>query len=140
MLFRSMLLTPEYGPRQRFSFLLTTAELPETETILPDEKLCTHCGKCAEACPMCALKKEGEVYLRDEKKCRWARFLGMVPQSGIASIGWEIQKGEFTGNDEEALKRKDPLQLKGYKYANQIDTVVERCMQACPAGRKGEKK
>ena len=24
-----MLLTPEYGPRQRFSFLLTTAELPE---------------------------------------------------------------------------------------------------------------
>ena len=135
-----MLLTPEYGPRQRFSFLLTTAELPETENILPDEKLCTHCGKCAEACPMCALKKEGEVYLRDEKKCRWARFLGMVPESGIASIGWEIQKGEFTGNDEEALKRKDPLQLKGYKYANQIDTVVERCMQACPAGRKGEKK
>ena len=31
------------------------------------------------------------------------------------------------------------LQLKGYKYANQIDTVVERCMQVCPVGKKGEK-
>ena len=133
-----MLLTPEYGPRQRFSFLLTTAELPETENVLQGEKLCDHCGKCAEMCPMCALKNEGEVYPRDEKKCRWERFLGMVPESGITSIGWKIGKGEFTENDEEALSRKDPLQLKGYKYANQVDTVVERCMQACPIGRKGK--
>ena len=134
-----MLLTPEYGPRQRFSFLLTTAELPETPDQTGGKKLCDHCSKCAEACPMCALKPEGEVYPRDEKKCRWERFLGMVPESGISCVGWDIKPGDYNVSDEEALLRKDPLQLKGYKYANQIDTVVERCMQVCPVGKKGEK-
>lgn len=134
-----LLLTPEFGPRQRFSFLLTTAELPETlPTLQEGEHLCTHCGKCVEACPMCALKKEGKVYARDEKKCRWSRTLGMEPSAGVSSVGWTITPGAFTENDEEALRRKDPLQLKGYKYANQIDTVVERCLQACPVGKKGE--
>ena len=134
-----MLITPEFGPRQRFSFLLTTAELPETPDQTGGKKLCSHCKKCAEACPMCALTPQGDVYARDEKKCRWERTLGMVPESGVSCVGWDIKPGEFTENDEEALSRKDPLQLKGYKYANQIDTVVERCMQVCPAGRKDTK-
>ena len=134
-----MLLTPEFGPRQRFSFLLTTAELPETPDQTGGKKLCDHCSKCAEACPMCALTPKGEVYPRDENKCRWERFLGMVPESGISCVGWDIKPGDYNVSDEEALLRKDPLQLKGYKYANQIDTVVERCMQVCPVGKKGEK-
>ena len=134
-----MLITPEFGPRQRFSFLLTTAELPETPDQTGGEKLCSNCKKCAEACPMCALTPQGDVYPRDEKKCRWERTLGMVPESGVSCVGWDIKPGEFTENDEEALSRKDPLQLKGYKYANQIDTVVERCMQVCPVGRKDTK-
>ena len=134
-----MLITPEFGPRQRFSFLLTTAELPETPDQTGGKKLCSNCKKCAEACPMCALTPQGDVYPRDEKKCRWERTLGMVPESGVSCVGWDIKPGEFTENDEEALSRKDPLQLKGYKYANQIDTVVERCMQVCPVGRKETK-
>lgn len=134
-----MLLTPEFGPRQRFSFLLTTAELEETPAYSAEE-LCTKCGKCADACPMNALAKTSMPYPRDEKKCRWERMLGMVPESGISCIGWQVESGEFTENEEESLKRKDPLQLKGYQYANQIDTVVERCLQVCPAGKKnGEK-
>ncbi len=130
-----MLLTPEFGPRQRYSFLLTTAELEETPAYAGPE-LCTHCGKCAEACPMHALSKSASPYPRDEKKCRWERTLGMVPESGISCAGWTVKPGPFTENDSEALARKDPLQLKGYKYPNQVDTVVERCLQACPAGKK----
>ena len=130
-----MLLTEENGPRQRFTFLLTTAELPESN-VYEGKDLCLHCGKCAEACPMCALKKEGNIFERDEKKCRWARHLGMVPESGVSSVGWTIKEGPYTEDDAEALSRKDPLQLKGYNYANQIDTVVERCLQACPVGKK----
>ncbi len=130
-----MLLTPEFGPRQRFSFLLTTAELEETEPYMDEESLCIHCGKCADACPMQALSKTAFPYARDEKKCRWERSLGMVPESGIACAGWNIAAGEYTDNDEEALKRKDPLQLKGYNYPNQVDTVIESCLQACPCGK-----
>ncbi len=129
-----MLLTPEYGPRQRYSFLLTTAELVETPAY-SGASLCTNCGKCADACPMNALCKGSFPYSRDEKKCRWERTLGMVPVSGITCAGWTIKSGPFTEDDEEALARKDPLQLKGYKYANQVDTVIEGCLQACPCGK-----
>ncbi len=129
-----LLLTPEFGPRQRFSFLLTTAVLEES---LPysGPSLCTHCGKCAQACPMQALSTTAFPYARDERKCRWSRTLGMVPESGISCAGWNVQPGEITDDIEEAQSRKDPLQLKGYKYPNQVDTVVERCLQACPVGK-----
>jgi hypothetical protein len=64
----------------------------------------------------------------------------MVPETGISAIGWDIKEGpvpsELTPESvAEANSRKDPLQLKGYKYPNQIDTVVERCLQACPVGK-----
>ncbi len=127
-----MLLTPEFGPRQRYSFLLTTADLPETFAYA-GEPLCRRCGRCAHACPLGALTISGEtIYPRDESKCRWERTLGMVPESGISHAGWTVQEGDFTFDDAEALRRKDPLQLKGYQYANQVDTVIERCLQACP--------
>ena len=136
-----MLLTPEFGPRQRFSFVLTTAELPATASSCSGQRLCTNCGKCMEACPQKALKKGSFPYERDETSCRWSRSLGMVPETGIRCAGWTVAPGEMPEHlDEhtiaEALQRKDPLQLKGYNYANQVDTVVERCLQACPVGKK----
>ena len=132
----------EFGPRMRFSFLVTTAELKPTA---PDTaEHCLHCGACAKACPLNALGEKGAdgVRSRDEVKCRWSRQLGMVPETGISAIGWDVKAGpipkELTPEAiAEANSRKDPLQLKGYKYPNQIDTVVERCLQACPVGKRG---
>lgn len=55
------LLTDDYGPLQRYCFVLTDAELPET----PEFKahICDNCGECIKACPGKAI--------HDKKKEPW---------------------------------------------------------------------
>jgi len=48
--FSGEILTPQYGPRQRFQLILTDAEL--TPTPLLDKPVCDRCGLCAKACPL----------------------------------------------------------------------------------------
>jgi ferredoxin len=50
------LLSPEYGPRQRFALLLTDAELAPDP--VADGKICDHCGACVLACPLQAINIE----------------------------------------------------------------------------------
>lgn len=53
------LLSPEYGPFIRYSFILTDAEIEETE---PNEyNLCDGCGECIKACPGKAIDEEGKL-------------------------------------------------------------------------------
>ena len=64
----NMLLTPEFGPRVRFTSILTTAEI-EPDPLL-EKPLCIRCQRCVEACPVHALN--GEEYpagLTDKKTC-----------------------------------------------------------------------
>ena len=53
----NMLLTPQYGPRVRFTSILTTAEFP-TDWVL-EEPLCTRCQRCVKVCPVSAVQKGG---------------------------------------------------------------------------------
>lgn len=55
-------LTPEFGPLQRFAFILTDVEL-EPDPIVP-ATLCDQCGKCSEACP-------GKAIVRDINERDW---------------------------------------------------------------------
>ncbi len=55
------LLTDDYGPLQRYCFVLTDAELPATDEFTPH--ICDNCGKCLEACPGKAI--------HDKKKEPW---------------------------------------------------------------------
>lgn len=50
------LLTPEFGPRQMLTIILTDAELEPDEPF--SGSVCDNCGKCAEACPAGALKAD----------------------------------------------------------------------------------
>jgi epoxyqueuosine reductase QueG len=52
------LLTPRFGPRQRFQMILTDAELDPTP--LCTEPVCDQCGNCAAACPLDAIEASGE--------------------------------------------------------------------------------
>ena len=64
----NMLLTPEFGPRVRFTSILTTAEI-EPDPVL-EKPLCIRCQRCVEACPVHAL--DGQNYpagLTDKKTC-----------------------------------------------------------------------
>ena len=49
-------ITPEYGTRQRFAFILTDADL-EPDPVR-DKSICSDCGACAQACPFGAIDLE----------------------------------------------------------------------------------
>ena len=51
-------LTKDFGPFQRYAFILTTAELEETP--LASAGLCDGCDKCIHACPGHALDTDGK--------------------------------------------------------------------------------
>lgn len=55
---QNLILTPEYGPRVRFTSIFTSAEL-EGDPIKGDD-LCTRCMACFNHCPVNAVKSEGE--------------------------------------------------------------------------------
>jgi epoxyqueuosine reductase QueG len=62
------LLTPQFGPRVRFSSVFTSAELPEDPIL--ERPLCIRCMKCVNSCPVKAIS--GRDYpdgLIDKKTC-----------------------------------------------------------------------
>lgn len=64
----NVILTREYGPRVRFTSILTSAELPADPTL--EEPLCIECMQCVKVCPVNALP--GRDYpkdLTDKRAC-----------------------------------------------------------------------
>jgi hypothetical protein len=58
--FSKMLLTPEFGPRQRVGIIITEMEL-EPDPIYDGPKLCNRCLACVKACPGQAFDPEKTV-------------------------------------------------------------------------------
>ena len=74
----SLLITPEFGPRERLACLLTQAEL---ETLsLSSQSHCTGCNSCIKACPSHALQipATGETYSINKFACRTYRQAGIT--------------------------------------------------------------
>ena len=57
--FHNALLSDEFGPMVRYCFILTDAEIEETDVVKPH--ICDNCGKCKEACPGKAIDEAGNV-------------------------------------------------------------------------------
>ena len=57
--FHNVLLTDEFGPMVRYCFILTDAEIEETDVVKPH--ICDNCGQCKEACPGKAIDTDGNV-------------------------------------------------------------------------------
>ncbi|MBQ6597331.1 MAG: 4Fe-4S binding protein [Lentisphaeria bacterium] len=64
------ILTKEFGPFQRYVFILTDAEIEPDQPF--SHHLCDHCGECVQACPGHALSAEGR---RDRWQCS-AYYIG----------------------------------------------------------------
>ncbi|MCX9076037.1 MAG: 4Fe-4S binding protein [Candidatus Methanoperedens sp.] len=54
----NVLLTPEFGPRVRFTSIFTTAEIPPDPVKSKD--MCTHCLLCVKNCPVGAIPGSGD--------------------------------------------------------------------------------
>lgn len=93
--YSKMLLTPEFGPRQRVGIIITEAEL-EPDPIMEPGTLCNKCMACATACPGGAISKTETVKVNlggydvewgklDEDQCNTSFVGGEIAEPGQAS-------------------------------------------------------
>jgi len=144
-------LTPEYGPRQRFAFILTDAPLAP-DPIYKGPALCDRCMACAAECPARAISKNEKIEVvvagekigwgkLDEWKCFYAYMGGVksinpfLPNDAFKDVpdGEAIMRGEKNVSPEEALKiqkiaRKYYPDVCGYNCAM---CGGKGCIRAC---------
>jgi epoxyqueuosine reductase len=74
----SLLITPEFGPRQRLACLLTEATLEVSP--LTEKDYCVNCDACIKECPAHALQVPGpgETYSMNKFACRTYRQAGLT--------------------------------------------------------------
>jgi ferredoxin len=148
----TMLLTPEFGTRQKITTILTTASLTP-DAIMAQGDLCDPeaCGyQCAHACPTAAIPKAKteedtlKVSMDGARmaygklvgwRCRWG-CSGMLKSTG----GYKnIRMPKEEPTEEELLKYKaqmDPWQVREHtkSYAGLVP-YCGKCMVVCPVKR-----
>ena len=144
----SIVLTPQFGPRNRFGVILTTAEL-EPDPLYQGPPLCNpdSCGICTKVCPSGALSKRGEgepnvvemegrrfEYCRvDMAKCFLVQNKLRKEYGGKADVVAPDATMAEIGPVQERIQQPDlGIQHTPSWYCG-------RCLSYCPAGKWGEK-
>ncbi len=153
----SLVLTPEYGPRQRFASVIVDAPL-EADEMYAGPSLCEQCMQkypvhpCAAACPVGALSKEntdepctiGDKTYRyakvDHWRCHWCEVEGLVKEGGPMYCGFTTDvppPPDITPEAVlEALQKRDPWQAKAAHSFEVVGPWCGRCLHSCVYGRE----
>ncbi|MBU0477861.1 (4Fe-4S)-binding protein [bacterium] len=149
--YSKVFLTPEFGPRQRFAFILTDAPL-EPDPIYDGPELCDKCMLCVKNCPGKAINGKETVKVKiacreiewnklDEWQCFYAYMGGVkeinpfLPADAYKDLpdGEKIMKGEKKLSPEEVAKVQEIVR----KYApnasdyNNAMCGGRGCIRAC---------
>jgi epoxyqueuosine reductase len=102
----NVLLTPQYGPRVRFTSIFTTAEIEPDH--LKTKDLCTRCMSCAESCPVKAipLTENKDEFPQQMDKITCARRSKKLKNKYIFPCGICIKVCPV-GNDRKVFKREN---------------------------------
>ncbi len=143
-------LTPEFGSRQRFAGIPTSAPLKPAEKLM-DQSICDGCLECIRNCPAHALTlnpphicKMGDRVYRyanvDGKKCtRMGRGLSTKVWPG-AAFNPKVDVPEVEGQDkagqyDDLWHRRDAaIRISEHAEATYGATLCGRCMAFCTAG------
>lgn len=123
--YNGLLLTPEYGPRQRLCCLVTDAPLV-ADPLYDGPPLCDMCGECIRHCPTEAYTKETSgkhvITIGDKQfsycnknkwRCAWVEHFGLDLDSPVPDVV-----------DEQAIL--DRLALEGRR-----DGAIGYCLRYC---------
>ena len=145
-------ITPEFGPRQQISAVLTTLEL-DCDSPRSGERLCDpeKCGVCARLCPTGALSAPGSGDTAE--KCVGGECYGCaklnVNSCTVASLAF---RKEFQGRmpvpnqimdnaptDEELIAAFEKKPLNGLSVDHYPRYFCDRCLVYCPLGNWRER-
>jgi len=150
----SIVLTPGYGPRQRFASLITDAPLIPT-AMYDGPTLCGTCHQdhlmppCASACPMKAISPHEKIepitigersysYARvDHWSCFWSEVEGLIREAGPMYDGMvtDVRPPDVVTPEAilDARELRDPWQTTG--FFGDIGPWCGRCLHVCVYGQ-----
>ncbi len=122
--YSKMFLTPEFGPRQRFAFVLTDAPL-EPDPLF-EGGLCDRCLLCAHECPVSAISAQDTVTVTVAgRELEWGRlaewqcfhgYMGSVAETNPflpPDAFAELPDGDLIMRGEKELTPEEVLQVQG---------------------------
>jgi epoxyqueuosine reductase len=139
-----LVLTPEFGPRQRFMAIVTSAPLAP-DPLYDGPPLCERCGRCVQGCPVTAISADEPMFIEvagkrfewghiDRLRCDWAKRYGLVTAEGPGFFGSHT---DFPVPDVitpeavcDAVRASDRIQRPHYSG------IVEPCFVECPRPAK----
>jgi len=143
----NLLITPEYGSRQKLITIISNAPLEGDP--MPEKNLCdpVECGfQCSRACPTEAipedLKDKASVSMRG-KTVDYARMIGWKCRWGcsgmLKSVGGyvDVEMPDEEPDEHELIVYKDQMdqwQKRVTAYTG-LTPYCGRCLCICPAGR-----
>ena len=141
----SIVLTPEFGPRNRFGVILTTAEL-EPDPMYGGPKLCEpdKCTICTDCCPTDAIGLYGSEDVRSCMVGDKAYTYGKVsfPRCQVPTQGMRKEFGgsedwvttdDPTAEDIADANRRMPVMDRGLQHGESWH--CGKCLSYCPAGK-----
>jgi epoxyqueuosine reductase QueG len=142
-----IVLTPDFGPRNRFGVILTTLEL-QPDPLYDGPALCDKCGICARVCPTGAIAEPGTGETSratvGEKEYEYVALNFPKCTKGILAMnkalgGKEdyLTELEPTYADIAEASKKMPIESNGLSHANSWQ--CGRCLAYCPAGNWNER-
>lgn len=121
-------LTPEFGPYQRFVYIVTNAPLETDEPLR--EELCDKCGKCIEACPGKAISEAGLDTWQCSVYYRGAAHADVWKERPVDFEA--IQRGEKRFDEDSAKAVFDKLDLLPPTHYGYVPCLCEMaCNEAC---------
>jgi epoxyqueuosine reductase len=132
-----VLLTPQFGPRQRIGIVLTEAEL-EPDPIYDGPKLCNRCMACVRSCPGGAISETEAVTVRlAGREVQWGRLdegaCDLAFVGARRSADGEAGSEYVPGRPDTSPSRISPFRKKPSNLYNSGQAVCggAGCVRAC---------
>jgi epoxyqueuosine reductase len=123
-----LLLTPQFGPRQRVFAIFTDAELEPTPLFAGE--VCDGCQSCVRACEACAIGKARDVTIRIEGR-EYAHAAFDAKACGTVHRGDDPRFNPFFNGTEGEGDSPSYSQFLRHRFRHLAICVGRGCLRAC---------